>query len=180
MAKKTAKKKKPVKTPPKKKPARRPYKAVQSVLAMPPEPESMTVVEIETEKKLSAKIIVGKRIGKITQPTDLFTVIGIATGTKVGQSTYGEWVGLRGQFEVVRCDDGKTLTAPLLILPEIMDRIMEPGDSVEFAALVSVDPSTNLAGFEYRVSWILQPCSHDPLRKLREVKNTWLLGGGKF
>lgn len=141
---------------------------VQSVLTMPPEPESMTEVDIETEKKLSAKIIVGKRIGKIDAPKDLFTVIGIATGTKTGQSNYGEWTGLRGQFEVTRCEDGKVLQAPLMILPDAAMAALEGSAwPSQFAFLVRVVPSMNGAGFEYEVVQVVPPSPHDPLSDLR-------------
>lgn len=173
MAKKLKPKKKPVKAVAKQAPRRKPPKRrypVQSVLSMPPEPESMTEVDIETEKKLSAKIIVGKRIGKIDAPKDLFTVIGIATGTKTGQSNYGEWVGLRGQFEVTRCEDGKVLQAPLMILPDAAMAALESSAwPSQFAFLVRVVPSANGAGFEYEVDQIVAPQSHDPLSVLRNA-----------
>lgn len=124
----------------------------------------------DVEKKLSAKIIVGKRIGKIDAPQDLFTVIGIATGTKTGQSNYGEWVGLRGQFEVVRADDGKVLHAPLMILPDAAMAMIPPfALPCEFAFRVRVVPSLNGAGFEYEVTALVGPRSHDPLAELRQT-----------
>ena len=130
----------------------------------------MTEVDIEIEKKLSAKIIVGKRIGKIDAPKDLFTVIGIATGTKTGQSNYGEWVGLRGQFEVTRCEDGKVLQAPLMILPDVaMAQLAGHVWPAQFAFLVRVVPSLNSAGFEYELDSIVAPQSHDPLAVLRNA-----------
>lgn len=139
-------------------------------LAMPPEPESMMEVEIEMERKLSAKIIVGKRIGQVTEPKDLFTVIGIATGIRSGQSNYGEWIGLKGQFEVVRCDDGKVLQAPIMILPDAaMAELTGNGLDypLQFGFLVRVVPSTNDAGFEYEVIKVVDPTNHDPLEDLR-------------
>jgi hypothetical protein len=129
-------------------------------------------------KKLSAKIIIGKRIGKIDAPMDLFTVIGVAIGVKSGQSTYGEWSGLRGQFEVVRCSDGETLQAPLIILPEAATDSLSPYDKVidcfpfEFGLLVGIDPATNQAGFEYRAEVMFARAS-DPLAHMRVAKDAW-------
>lgn len=150
------------------------YKAVQPVTMPPPE-----LVDIETGKKLSAKIIIGKRIGKIDKPMDLFSVIGVATGVKSGQSTYGEWQGWRGQFEVVRCSDGKVMQAPLLILPPAArDSLWPSYDTVidsfpfEFGLLIGIDPSTNQAGFEYRAE-VMFARAADPLARLREAKNAW-------
>jgi hypothetical protein len=161
------------------KPARKAKsKGMQMTIPVVPEPQSVTTVEVETERKLSTKIIVGKRIGKVTAPTDLYTVAGIATGTKVGQSTYGEWIGIRGSFEVTRLEDGKVFKAPLMILPELgLAPVLEcaTGD-VAFAALVSVDPSTNQAGFEIRVTWLEPPHEFDCLAGMREALRYGMTG----
>jgi hypothetical protein len=175
--------KKPVKKRPKKRAtlplkkikrkARKWRNPIQALLEMPSEPESMTEIETtvdatQTERKLSAKIIVGKRIGKIEAPTDLFTVIGIATGLRTGQSTYGEWIGLKGEFEVVRCEDGKVLRAPIMILPDAaMTELMGSAWPVVFAFLVRVVPSTNEQGFEYEVEKLVPPGPYDALEDLR-------------
>jgi hypothetical protein len=143
-------------------------RATQSLLTFPPEAESMTEVEIETERKLSAKIIVGKRIGQVTEPKDLFTVIGIATGIRIGQSNYGEWTGLKGEFEVVRCEDGKVLQAPIMILPDAaMAELAKCTWPTQFAFLVRVVPSTNSAGFEYEIVKVVEPGPYDALEDLR-------------
>src|SRR5271170_2739903 len=133
----------------KRKAPKKPFRAMrQTTIPITPEPETMVAIEVETERKLSAKIIVGKRIGKIEAPTDLFTVIGIATGIRTGQSTYGEWTGLKGEFEVVRCEDGKVLQAPIMILPDrawsalFPESPSAPVFPFEFAMVVSVDPAT--------------------------------------
>lgn len=131
-------------------------------------------VTVETERKLSAKIIVGKRIGQVTEPKDLFTVIGIATGTRSGQSNYGEWTGLKGQFEVVRCDDGKVLRAPIMILPDAaMAELAKCSWPSQFAFLVRVIPSSNSAGFEYEVQRIIGPMDYDALSGLRSIRDNF-------
>jgi hypothetical protein len=182
-------KKKPVKKRPKKRAtlplkkikrkARKWRNPIQSLLEMPSEPESMTTVDIETERKLSAKIIVGKRIGKIEAPTDLFTVIGIATGLRTGQSTYGEWTGLKGEFEVVRCEDGKVLRAPIMILPEpAMAALLAVAWPTQFAFLVRVVPSSNEQGFEYEVQKLVPPGPYDALEDLRvQMRSNWVPHG---
>jgi hypothetical protein len=133
----------------------------------------------ETERKLSAKIIVGKRIGQVTEPKDLFTVIGIATGIRIGQSNYGEWTGLKGEFEVVRCEDGKVLQAPIMILPDAaMAEFIEPQWPVQFAFLVRVVPSANSAGFEYEVIKVVDPGPYDALEDLRvQLRSNRVPGG---
>jgi hypothetical protein len=162
-------------------------KAEQQVLPFAPAPETVGETEIEMERKLSAKIIVGKRIEQVTESTDLFTVIGIATGIRQGQSTYGDWEALRGRFEVTRAEDGKVLTAPLMILPPPALAEMFPGEvsvhrvygfPFEFALRVGVDPSTNGAGFEYRVTMLVKPRPHDPMLDLRQAAGQASTGVG--
>jgi hypothetical protein len=154
-------------------------RATQANIPFAPEPESMTEVEIETERKLSAKIIVGKRIGQVTEAKDLFTVIGIATGTRIGQSNYGEWTGLKGEFEVVRCEDGKVLQAPIMILPDpAMELLAGSHWPVHFAFLLRVVPSSNSAGFEYEVRQIVPPRAHDALAGFRVAVETREVGSG--
>ena len=132
----------------------------------------MTESEIETERKLSVKIIVGKRIDRVEVATPLFTVIGIATGTRTGQSTYGEWVGLRGQFEVTRFEDGKVMRAPVIILPDIaMAEIARAQWPIAFALEVGVSPSAKEPGFEHTVKVLVPPTDHDPLHYLRLAVN---------
>src|SRR5271170_6079830 len=153
----------------KRKAPKKPFRAMrQTTIPITAEPETMVAIEVETERKLSAKIIVGKRIGKIEAPTDLFTVIGIATGLRTGQSTYGEWTGLKGEFEVVRCEDGKVLQAPIMILPDAA--MAELGAAIwpkQFAFLVRVVPSAKPEGFEYEIKKLVEPGPHDALDELR-------------
>jgi hypothetical protein len=156
-----------------------PRKAEQLTFPVEPAPQSVTTVDTETEKKLSTKIIVGKRIGKITEPTDLYTVAGVVTGIKVGQSTYGEWIGLRGSFEATRLADNQIMRAPLIILPDAAMIELNPAlftADLEFALLVSVDPSSNQAGFDTRVTWIVEPRAFDGLARMREALRYCMTG----
>src|ERR1700723_788278 len=82
------------------------------------EAESVTMTEITNVKKLTTKIIVGKKIGKIEARTVLYSIIGVATGLKTGESNYGAWTGLLGRFEAERTADGAMFSAPLVLLPD--------------------------------------------------------------
>ena len=53
--------------------------------------ETVTMTEIKTENKLSAKTLVGKAVSDVKELTRLYSVIGIATGIKTGESLYGPW-----------------------------------------------------------------------------------------
>lgn len=138
-------------------------------------PEEITSMDI-TEgriKKITTKIIVGKKREPITGPTELYKAIGIARGVKTGESNYGSWIALRGEFEAKRTRDGAIFRAPLMILPEeVTARIharLETGTSaVQFAITVSVAPRDASPGFFYGYDYIVEPHAHEPLAGLRE------------
>lgn len=178
MAKKPKSKKKPIKravlkvAKVKRKKAKKPWTAPRQVTIPDEGPVTMTETEIETERKLSVKIIVGKRIDRVEVATPLFTVIGIATGTRTGQSTYGEWVGLRGQFEVTRFEDGKVMRAPIIILPDVALAVITEAARhwpLSFALEVGVKPIESDPGFEHTVKVLDPPVEHDPLAELRRL-----------
>ena len=129
-----------------------------------PSPETVTMTDIGTEKRLSTKIIVGKKIGRVEERTALFNVIGIATGLKSGQSGTGDWVGLTGEFEVVRFLDHTTLRGPLWIAPnDILAKISGQAAAydwpVQFGVAVAAVPSQNVQGYEYDISYFIEPAN---------------------
>ena len=75
------------------------------------------MTEIKTENKLSAKTLVGKAVSDVKELTRLYSVIGIATGIKTGESLYGPWTALSGRFEAKRESDGQVFTAPMVLMP---------------------------------------------------------------
>lgn len=138
-------------------------------------PEEITEMSI-TEgrvKKITTKIIVGKKRGPITGPTELYKAIGIARGVKTGESNYGSWIALRGEFEAKRTSDGAIFRAPLMILPEevtarIHARLEMGAAAVQFAITVSVAPRDASPGFVYGYAYTVDPHEHEPLAALRE------------
>ncbi len=156
-----------------KKKAKKPFKpATKLALKIPPQPEDMTVIEVETAKKLSTKLIIGKGIGKVTEPTDLNTVFGVVTGLRQGMSNYGPWIAFLGEFEVTRSSDGVVMRAPQILLPDgarerlQMDSAGE-GVPIEFGFVIRALPSANQHGFEQEVVTVIRPGPHDPLADLR-------------
>jgi hypothetical protein len=138
-------------------------------------PEEITSMEM-TEgriKKITTRIIVGKKRDPVTSETLLYKVIGVATGVKTGESNYGPWKALRGEFEAKRWSDGKVFKAPLVVLPEeVIDRIharLDTGSAaVGFALHVLVQPRAAAPGFVYDYVYPCEPHAHEPLAALRD------------
>jgi hypothetical protein len=163
------KKKPPVKRA-KKKPGR---------LARAPKAESITMTEITTVKKLTTKIIVGKKIGKVEARITLYSVIGVASGLKTGESNYGAWTALVGRFEAERTADGELFSAPLLLLPDEATaapiiQAVKIHEGVEFALIVSVEPTLSAPGYVYDVTSVVSPRRNDMLAILRTTLREFL------
>lgn len=138
------------------------------------------------EKKLTTKLILdGKKVhgGMVGNgPVQLYTIIGVCTGIKTGESQYGGWVGFTGSFEAVRISDGIRFNAPVAFIPEpasgmtlaalteAQNRNQGPGTvSVRFAFIVGAKPSDKAAGFEYYVEPVMQASENDALSDLRAL-----------
>lgn len=136
------------------------------------EAESVTVTEITTVKKLTTKIIVGKKIGKIEVRQQLYSIIGVATGLKTGESNYGAWTALVGRFEAERTADGAMFSAPLLLLPDEATaapiiQLVKIHEGVEFALVVTVEPTLSAPGYVYDIATVITPRKNDILAGLR-------------
>jgi hypothetical protein len=142
------------------------------------EAESVTMTEITTVKKLTTKIIVGKKIGKIEARTTLYSVIGVATDIKVGESNYGAWTALVGRFEAERTADGELFASPLLLLPEVTGQpiidAVKIHEGVEFALIVSVEPTLSAPGYVYDIQTVVAPRRNDMLAILRATLREYI------
>jgi len=130
-------------------------------------------------RKISAKSVCGK-LEKPKEQTALFIVGGIATKTKRGQSDFGEWAALVGQFEATNIETGEVFVGPQCFLPEPLNSMMaasldetdEEGNrtnaSVQFAVEVGYKPADTATGYEYTTKEIVKSDSADPLAALRE------------
>jgi len=129
-------------------------------------------------KKISPKTIIGK-IAIPEKATALFTVIGICNGLKTGQSTYGDWMALTGQFEAMNLETGEASVAPQVFLPEplnglIAAKVRTPDEngqpvSIRFAVEVGVKPAKTATGYEYTVRELVDSTDNDPLADLRKA-----------
>lgn len=127
-------------------------------------------------KKLSLKAIVGrvdvKKLHEDNKEVDLFNIGGTCTGTKTGNSQYGEWNAFTGTFGAIRLDDGEVFRGVQLFLPEIAEAFVLPtvmeskGQPVEFAFIIGVKPAFKQDGsatYEYTVKPIQVAEVADPL-----------------
>jgi hypothetical protein len=153
-------------------------KGEQFVIPDREEPESVTMIEITNVKKLTTKIIVGKKIGKIEARTTLYSVIGVATDIKVGESNYGAWTALVGRFEAERTADGEMFASPLLLLPEVTGQpiidAVKIHEGVEFALIVSVEPTLSAPGYVYDIQTVVAPRRNDMLAILRATLREYI------
>jgi hypothetical protein len=133
-------------------------------------------------RKITNKVLYSKHGEKPQLPTDdsgkkadtlyLGTVFGIARGIKTGQTDYGPWTKLVGQFEA-HTHDGRTVQSPECILPEPMQTMLAESladdntESVQFAVHVRMNKADNPNGFEYSAETVVDSGRADPLADLR-------------
>jgi hypothetical protein len=139
--------------------------------------------KMEIVKKLS----VGKIVGKVTTllpdsrtdvtPVQLGRVVGIAHGVKVGESTFGPWKALTGDFVFepsAGANAGKRYRSGVLFVPDVILDLVAPavenlakGAAVELAFAVTAknDPTTSV-GYSYGCSFLQEPAANDPITAL--------------
>lgn len=132
-------------------------------------------------KKLSVATVYGKvdlkeLIAAAGETLAVMRVIGSAVGVKEGESNFGHWRALMGQFRAVNAMSGEVFEAPILYLPEvaltpILVSLSQPGArAVEFAIDISVKYVNNNkpGGVPYEYTWtpLLAPGADDPIARL--------------
>ena len=136
-------------------------------------------------KKISIKTVCGKPerevigqdangkpvIGFVEK--ELMQVVGIASSTRTGTTTYGDYVGFRGQFQATNMETGEQYRAAQCFLPDDITSMLAVelgGDNVkkvEFAFVVGIRPRDDLEiGYEYPAKPLMEPSSQDPLESL--------------
>lgn len=126
---------------------------------------------VQIVAKLSAKKVCGK-IKKPEKKTVLMQIFGVATGTKSGESNFGGWVALTGQFRATNLETGEIYQSGICYLPNtalnlIIPMLAKDGvDGLEFAFNIGVIPADNAFGYEYYVEPMLEPKENDPLEML--------------
>lgn len=137
----------------------------------------MSNVEILT--KLSVKKVLGK-IENVTEKKILMQVFGVATGVKTGDSNYGPWEALTGQFRAINLETGQIYQSGICFLPQvalnlITHRVKEDSvNGVEFAFNIGVVPADNKAGYEYSCEPLIEASENDPLEVLQKKMSNLL------
>jgi hypothetical protein len=133
-------------------------------------------------RKVSVKTLVGKVKPYLANMPEggeisLARIVGIARGIKAGESNYGPWKALTGDFiaePLVGDHAGKRFRAGNLFLPDVALDLVAPaveatpkGDTVQFAfevtAIVREESST---GYEYGAKTLIEASENDPLEAL--------------
>jgi hypothetical protein len=170
---------------------------------VPPSASESTDAPTELEagpipiRKLNPKDIMGKKMKEVVIPSDCFTLIGRAWNLREGESAFGPWTALVGEFEATRIEDRqrfistqcfvpgaagdllvaqvrKFVTEEIPATPEQVKKIGKTykvtGETVEMALIVSVKKSSREGGadYEYVVRPVVPVQKADPLAALRE------------
>jgi len=133
--------------------------------------------EIQLISKISAKTVCGKT-EKPTKKELLYTVYGIASGLQTGETSFGTWEALTGEFEALNASDGSVYRAGRCFLPGIAHSLVagqlkalgeDQNKAVRFALQIGVQPSDNKIGYEYTVTPVLKPTEDDAMGELRKL-----------
>lgn len=146
---------------------------------------------MEIAKKLSTKVLVGGRPDIPAKDATgdaktnwVFEVAGLAQGIKSGESNFGPWSSLMGNFaarQLVKDDKGaytygKAYRTGQMFLPDVAMNLVEPvvsnlprGDSVEFGFRIGViRDDTAATGYTYVAESLIEMDKSDPLQKLMD------------
>lgn len=147
-------------------------------------------------RKINPKDVMGKKMKEVEIPSDCFTIIGRAWNLRDGESSFGPWSALVGEFEATRILDGqrfistqcfvpgaagellvaqvrKFVTEEIPVTPEQLKKVGKTykvsGETVEMALIVSVKKSGREGGadYEYVVRPVVPVQRADPLAALR-------------
>lgn len=138
-------------------------------------------------KKMSPKTILGEDpknyipVDKEGNPIEgatvhLFTIYGTASDVRSGESNFGGWTALIGNFEAIPTDNSDVYQGGQAFLPEPLNSMIASklrevdAESVDFAVKVFLKERGDLArGYEYIGEPIQDPSASDPLEKMRKM-----------
>lgn len=137
--------------------------------------------------KLLNKITVKDVCGKTKAPLegeslDLMVVTGIVARVSAGNTNYGDFVKLHGQFHAKNLVTGDEFRSGSCILPDVINDMihgqfaaMEPGSSVQFGVKISVDQDDSvIIGYKYSAEPLIDAAESDPLEALLTTVNAAL------
>ena len=134
--------------------------------------------DLTMKRKITVKDVMGPlvRPNDGDKPTDLFTVIGHATGIRSGEDKYHagqEFHALTGEFEAVNLATGEIFWAPQCFIPEPMHSLIVAQltsgkvKALKFSAMVGYKYAKTSVGYEFIVKPLLKPEKSDALEELR-------------
>lgn len=136
---------------------------------------------VELLKRMGPKQIVGDLLDQDEVPAtqELYTIIGLCNGLKVGESTYGPWTSFTGTFEAVRADNRQRYQSGRVFLPEpvssmtaaqLMDaQNHDKGATVAFAFAIGRKKAKTPVGYEFTCKPLVKLAANDPLASLRAL-----------
>ena len=143
----------------------------------------------EMLKKMSPKTVLSAEPGKLKPENDgevkyLFTIFGTARDVRSGESSYGAWSSLIGQFEAIvpgyTDENGNEIPERVCqsaqcFLPEPMHSMMVSklrevdSQAIDFGVQVLIKTRADTAkGYEYLGEMIQDPSAADPLEQMRQ------------
>jgi len=125
---------------------------------------------MEQVSKISAKVLCGDV--KKAPDGELFTLVGFAVGIETGESTYGTWEALTGDFLAdaggKRYKAGKAFV-PSIVISAVKPYLMKSEAGVQIAVRVGKRSDDSVAaGYVYTVEDLFPPVE-DPLRDLLDA-----------
>ncbi|MES9901016.1 MAG: hypothetical protein ABW148_18620 [Sedimenticola sp.] len=125
-------------------------------------------------KKLSTPKIMGKkpRLNEDEEKRDLYQIVGVASGKKTGESDFGIWCSLSGNFAAVNLITGEQFRSGVVFLPDVaLDPILGQLDAgataVEFGFTITIIADEDSAtGYVYIATPLMEPDENDPLEAL--------------
>ena len=142
-------------------------------------------------KKLSAKVILGGRPDippkGDKEPKWLFEIVGICTGKETGQSDYGEWTAMTGNFQATLLAGGAEFRTemrcfmPAVVQGPVLAKLgMDGVTSVSFGYRVGVLRDDDAAtGYVYTAEPLSEVVVADPLGELLSTIRQKRLDGPK-
>lgn len=133
-------------------------------------------MSVKLQRKLSTKTITGLTVAQLREHASkvpnkpLYTIMGIATGKKAGESANGPWEALTGNFLAIN-HKGEKLRSGTLFMEkaahELVSAALDVNESVEFGFNVMIREDESAAtGYVYSAETIVEPTEDDPLEKM--------------
>lgn len=104
------------------------------------------------------------------------TIYGRCTAKKPGTSDHGEYIRFKGEFEGVNAKTGDVYRSGELIVPKVLENLLdsaislEDANAVDFAVEVWVEPNErSITGYSYSIKPLIKPAESDALAGLREM-----------